>query len=296
VSYVDELSNALADVGISRSLRRRILAEFTDHLACDPEAELGAPRALARQFADELGTARARRAGLTTFLALALAGALFGVVLLTSPGAAAFTNGAPPDSPLLGRLANLVAVLAPQLALVTGTLAGLRVLRRRSEPVIPRAEAVIIARRALLGVLAGFASMAALALMAIEFHRDVPSWWMTFALIASAVGAGALAFVTPAAFSAARTLPAAEGSAGDLFDDLGAVVPGRLRGRPWWFAVTVAAGVALAITVAGFAGSDGYDGALRGLLDALACLGGFALLGRYLGLREARERPEAREA
>jgi hypothetical protein len=51
----------------------------------------------------------------------------------------------------------------------------------------------------------------------------------------------------------------------------------------------VAAGVALVITLGGVAGSDGYDGALRGLLDALACLGGFALLGRYLGLRRARE-------
>ena len=284
MSYVDELSNALADVGISRSLRRRILAEIADHLACDPDAELGAPGQLARQFADELGTSRARRAGLRTFLALALAGALFGVAFLTSPGAA-FGNGGTPDSPLLGGLANLVALVAPQLAFVAGTLAGLRVLRRRSEPVIPRAEAVIIARRALLGILAGFASMAALALMAIEFHRDVPGWWMTFALIASAVGAGALAFVTPAAFSAARTLPAAEGSAGDLFDDLGPVVPGRLRGRPWAFAATVASGVALAITLAGVAGSDGYDGALRGLLDALACLGGFAVLGPYLGLR-----------
>jgi hypothetical protein len=289
VSYFDDLSNALADVGISRSLRRRILAEFTDHLACDPEAELGAPQALARQFADELGTARARKAGLSTFLALALAGALFGVAFLTSPGAAAFGYDGIPDSALLGGLAKLVAVVAPQLAFVAGTLAGLRVLRRRSDPVIPRAEAVIIARRARLGILAGFASMAALALMAIEFHRDVPGWWMTFALIASAVGAGALAFVTLAAFSAARTLPAAEGSAGDLFDDFGAIVPGRLRGRPWAFAVTVAAGVALAITLAGVAGSDGYDGALRGLLDALACLSGFALLGRYLGLRGARE-------
>jgi hypothetical protein len=204
---------------------------------------------------------------------------------LTSP-AGAFGGGyGTPDSALLGGLANLVAIVAPQLAFVAGMLAVLRVFRRRSERVIPRAEAVIIARRAVLGILAGFASMGALAMMAIEFHYDVPASWTAFALIASAVGAGALAFVTPAAVSAARTLPIAEGSSGDLFDDLGPVVPGPLRGRPWAFAVTVATVVALAITLAGVAGSDGYDGALRGLLDALACLGGFAVLGRFLGLR-----------
>jgi hypothetical protein len=57
VSYVDELSNALADVGISRPLRRRILDEIADHLACDPDAELGAPAQLAHQ----LPTSWARR-------------------------------------------------------------------------------------------------------------------------------------------------------------------------------------------------------------------------------------------
>jgi hypothetical protein len=30
---------------------------------------------------------------------------------------------------------------------------------------------------------------------------------------------------------------------------------------------------------------DGYDGALRGVLDGGACLLGYAALGRYLGLR-----------
>jgi hypothetical protein len=288
VSYVDELSGALADVGISGSRRRRILAEISDHLACDPDAGLGAPGELARQFADELGTSRARRAGLATFLALALAGTLFGVVFVTSPGAT-FGSAGRADSQLLGSLANLVAILAPQFAFVAGTLAGLRAIRHRSELVIPRAEATIIARRALLGIFAGLASMAALALMAIEFHRDVPGWWMGLALVTAVIGAVALVSVTPLALAAVRMRPAAGGSAGDLFEDFGAVVPRRLRGRPWAFALIVAGGVAFATMVAGIAGSDGYDGALRGLVEAVACLGGFAILGRFLGLRGARE-------
>jgi hypothetical protein len=284
MSYLDELSSQLADVGISGSLRRRIVAEISDHLACDPGADVGAPRELARQFADELGTSRARRAGVASFLALVVAGSLFGVAFVTSP--ARFGYGGP-DSQFLGALANFVAILAPQVAFVAGTLAGLRALRRRSDRVIPRAEAVVIARRALVGIFAGFATMLALGLVAIEFQRDVASWWTTLALIASAVGVAALASVTPWAFAAARTRPAAAGSAGDLFDDFGAVVPHRLRGRPWAFAIIVAVGVALAVTLAGVVGSDGYDGAVRGLAEALACLAGFATLGRYLGLRTA---------
>jgi hypothetical protein len=31
--------------------------------------------------------------------------------------------------------------------------------------------------------------------------------------------------------------------------------------------------------------ADPYDGILRGLADAIACLAGFAVLGRYLGLQ-----------
>jgi hypothetical protein len=43
--------------------------------------------------------------------------------------------------------------------------------------------------------------------------------------------------------------------------------------------------VAIVIAPAGVLQSDPYDGALRGVADALACLTGFALLGRYLGLQ-----------
>jgi hypothetical protein len=43
--------------------------------------------------------------------------------------------------------------------------------------------------------------------------------------------------------------------------------------------------VALIVASFGAALDDPIDGAMRGAADALACLTGFAVLGRYLGLR-----------
>jgi hypothetical protein len=43
--------------------------------------------------------------------------------------------------------------------------------------------------------------------------------------------------------------------------------------------------VGVGVWVAGIAAADPLDGLLRGVLEALACLGGFAVLGRFLGLR-----------
>ena len=51
------------------------------------------------------------------------------------------------------------------------------------------------------------------------------------------------------------------------------------------FALTVAAALAVIVTVAGVLQSDPYDGAVRGILEGVACLTGFAVLGPYLGLR-----------
>ncbi len=74
MSYLNDLESELTATGIPARRRRRILAEFADHLHEDPSAELGAPRDLARQFADELGTSLARKAAFRAFAALAFAG------------------------------------------------------------------------------------------------------------------------------------------------------------------------------------------------------------------------------
>ncbi len=281
-SYRDELWRALTAVGISGALRRRIAAEIDDHLDCDPAAELGAPAALAAQFADELGTNRALRAARWSFAALALAGLLFGGAFVGSPPAA--FGAAPSGTPLLGAMARVVAILAPQVAFVAGLLAALRTVRRRRTTVIPRAEASVIVRRAWVGFAFGITTMVSLGVLALEFHRQVPSAWYTYALIAAGIGVAALLAVLPSLLAARRLRPVAGGDQGDMFVDLGGWVPARLRGHPWRLAVLIATGVALAITAAGGGADDLYDGAARGLADALVCLSGFATLGRYLGL------------
>lgn len=78
---------------------------------------------------------------------------------------------------------------------------------------------------------------------------------------------------------------AVAGTAGDIFDDIGPAVPGRLRGHPWTLAAGVSGAAALLVWVAGVAASGPEDGALRGIAEGAACLIGFAVLGRYLALR-----------
>ena len=59
MTWLDQLDLELRNARIPASRRRRIIAEFAEHLASEPGSEdrLGSPAALARQFADELGTA-----------------------------------------------------------------------------------------------------------------------------------------------------------------------------------------------------------------------------------------------
>jgi hypothetical protein len=133
---------------------------------------------------------------------------------------------------------------------VAGALAALRWWRRRRSPVLPAAEATVIVRRAALGVLAGIATMVSLGVMAIANRHDVPSSWMWFAVVGAGLGAVALIAALPAVWAAARLRPVTVGPAGDVFDDLGGLVPARLRGRPWRLALIIAAGVVLLITLA----------------------------------------------
>lgn len=289
MTYLESLSRELARVGITGRLRRRILLEIEDHLECDPDVQLGEPAALAHQFADELGTARARRAAFATFAALALAGTLFALAMLGYGPAGAGPAHGHARSAVLGSLALVMAAIGAQVAFAAGVLAGVRAFRRRHAVVVARPEARVIGRRASVALLAGLVSMAGLALIVLEFQRGVDPWWKPVALAAAAAGACALLVVVPAVLASLRVRPSADGALGDIFDDLGRFVPTPLRGRPWTFAVVIAAGIVVLITAAGVVADDPYDGALRGLGDGLACLAGFALLGRYLGLRAATE-------
>jgi hypothetical protein len=290
--YLKKLGEELRAVGIRGRLSRRILVEFADHLACDPDAQLGSPPELASQFADTIGTSRARRGALATFAALALAGVAFAVTFIaatrmpgsTSSGVLRTTQG---QGQALAILGAAIAAIGAQVAFATGLLAMLRLLWRRDDVVLTRAEATVIVRRAGIALVAGVAAMAGLALMALEVTGAGTSAWPTLALIAASTGAAALIAVAPIVLSSARLLPTAPGAPGDIFDDLGLFAPRQLRGRPWRLAFTVAVAVGVAVALAGIAQSDPYDGILRGVAEALACLAGFATLGRYIGLLPA---------
>jgi len=280
VSYLDDLSRELSVRGIRGRLRRRILAETDDHLRSDPAAQqrFGTPSEVANAFAAELGAHASRRAAVGAFATLGVAGGVYGAAFVSL----AFT-GSPSETlkPTLGALALAVIVFAPQVSFVAGTLALTRVLRRRDR-VLPTQELVVIRRRIGFGLAFGLATMGALALYAYEFGPALAGWWTTFAF-ASTSGASVLlvAAAVPAA-RAARLRPRIAGGAGDVFDDLGVQ---RLRGAPWRFACGVALGVGLAVWLAGIVQADPIGGLIRGVLEGLACLGGFAVLGRYLGLR-----------
>ena len=179
----------------------------------------------------------------------------------------------------------MVTVVAAQVAFVSGLLAAVRALRLRHDLPLVRGEATIIVRRAAVGLAAGIASVAGLAVIALEVRSGIPSSWVTFVLVAASVGAVALVAAVPAVVRAQRLQPAAAGAAGDMFDDIGLLTPPVLMDRPWRFAFTLAAVLFALIAVVGVAASDPFDGIARGLADALACLAGFAVLGRYLGLR-----------
>lgn len=278
--FLEELERELTAAGVRGALRTRILAEYADHLRSGPNAQLGAPSELARQFADELGTARIRRGAAATFAGLALAG-------LLSIVAFALANPRPlksAESHPLAALAGGVLVITSQVAFATGMLAALRAFWRRRSHALPRAEATVILRRTAIALGSGLVTMAALAVLALGLgHSETPGW-KAFTLITAVLGAAALLVVSPPVLTAARILPAGPGEHGDIFDDLGPFVPARLRGRPWLLALIVATALLAVAAIQGAIASDPIDGVMRGLAEAFACLLGFAALGPYVGL------------
>jgi hypothetical protein len=286
MSYLDELRHELERAGIGGRLRRRILAEISDHLSCDPHAELGPAGEIARRFADDLGTIRARRAALASLAASAVAGVLAAAVFVATAGAGIALPKVHPPSQLLFGMGMALAALGGQVALAAGVLAGLRGLRRYRTPVIVGEEAVVIRRRSAVALIAGLACLAGVALVGLEASHAA-RWWRILAVASAGAGACAITAAVAPVLASGEVLPLARGSAGDIFEDLGRIVPSPLRGHPWRLALVIAGGIVVILALAGVVQSDPYDGALRGLADGFACLAGFALLGRYLGLHPA---------
>jgi len=241
---MSDLRRELRAVGIRGRALRRILAETSAH---DP-AELGDPRALAAEFADALAPKLARRSAFASFSALAVAGTI---------SLAAFATLEPRSEPAADVPLLLMAVVMGQVAFVAGALGLLRALRRPQ-------DVRTVARRALVGVLAGAATLVSLTVIA---H---PNWEL--ALSAPALLALAATAPIVARGLSLRTLSTAHG---DLTDDLPVAFDAR----------AVAAGAGVLVLLASVAASDPFDGLIRGVFEGLACYGGFLVLGRFLGLR-----------
>jgi hypothetical protein len=279
--FHQDLHRELTEVGITGPLRARILTEFDDHLRSDPDADLGSPPMLARQFANQLGTSRARRAAFWAFGALVAAGLIVAAALLVSPNRA--IAGAQVAGRPLAWVAAGVLALAAQVALAAGVLAGVRALRRRNRAVVTADEARVIVRRAAVGVGAGMLSMIALAAMALAMRRQ-PHWWTVLTVVMAAVGFLVLLGALPVLRSAVRVRPLEPGGAGDISEDLAGWAPASVQAYPWRVALFLAAVVLVGLTAVGIVTDDPYDGAVRGLVDGAASLVGFAVLGPYLGL------------
>ncbi len=287
MSFLEQLDQQLAVAGVPRARRARIAAEFADHLRENPNAELGRPEDLARQFAEELGSWTLRAAAFRTFAALAFAGCALLVMFVAVGRVRALTlyggqHHAMPAwvSPLL-----LAAALAAQVALAAGGLALLRAWRLRRDAVIRAADARILARRAALGLFSGVIALSALPATAIAFPHAIGSTWRLAAWPVTVLALLALLSALPQLLRGLRLRPRGSGPAGDLRDDLEVVVPWAPSPRAT--AMLLSATIIVAFTVLGLLTDDPYDGMLRGMADGLACLVGYALLGDYLGLRDS---------
>jgi hypothetical protein len=275
--YLEALDLELVDVGIPSRLRRRILAESEDHLRSDDGAleRFGTPAEVANAFAAELGARTSRRAAIGVFGALGVAGAVYAVSFI----GASFAGHAPPDTwSVLALLAFVAVILAPQVSFVAGSLALVRVLRRR-EAVLPSSELRVINRRTGIALVFGILTMVALGALAIELRSESAGWWVELTLVGAAIATPLLVLAALPAAVAARLKPRVAGEPGDLFDDLG------FRTEPWRFATLVAVSLGLVVFLVAAAQGDPFDGAVNGMAEAIACLAGFAALGRYLGLR-----------
>lgn len=271
MSWLDSLDAELGRARIPGPRRRRIVSELRDHLACDPTAEerLGEPASLARQFADELGTALARTAAVASFLALVPLGVLFAALFTLG---AVYTTNVEPG-------ATILLVGGVQLAFVGGTLALVRAWRLRGAVVVSAAEGRVLRRRAGLGLAGGALTLAVIAVLASGRDGGVQLSHPALAWTTVGVGAASVLAGTLVLARTTRLGPVAKGPAADLSFDLG------LDADPRRLAYAIAGAVALCIALAGIAQGDPIDGLVRAAGDGLLCLAGFVLLGRPLGLR-----------
>ncbi len=288
MTWLQQLAGELSGRGVSGEDRARILDELRDHIGCEPgcEQRLGDPRALATRFADELAGSLARRSAFVAFGALAGAAAVLAISQLTighAGGPPGFNHG---HSVALFLPAAIGMLIAPQVALVAGTLAAWRALRRRDAASLSAAEVSLIRRRTRVALAAGWATLAGLALYVVDFTALLPVWWLTLVGGLTAIAAIGIAAASRELAHSGELVSSSAGRAGDLFDDLPPVGRDWLRRHPWRLGGLVSVLVGLAMTAfEAHAEHSLPEGLQRGVAEGLAAAAGFLLLGRAIGAR-----------
>ena len=287
MSWLERLNDELSVLGLTGRERRRIVLELRDHIDCDPGCEdrLGDPRELAARFGDELATDRTRRCTYCVFGALAIAAVALLVSQLAIRAAGSYPGFNRGLSLALFVPAALGMFIAPQVALVAGTLAALRGVRRRKVRILPAAELALIRRRAWVALGAGIATAVGLELYVVNFSLVLPGWWLELVGSLSAVAAVALLAASTTLVGAGAVATATPGGAGDVFDDLPVIRWRWLRSHPWRLGVVASLSVTVAMTLVGWHAEHSLiEGIERGALEGLAAAAGFALLGRAIGV------------
>jgi hypothetical protein len=256
---VKGLRQELDRVGIRGRLADRIEAELDDHLACNPDAPLGAPRLIAERFAHELGVRRTRRATSLGFAALALCA--IGLAA-QSVQVHRWPDIATGRGTVVG-VAGLAIVLAAQVAFVAGVLAVWEQWLG--------ADRALVQRRLLVALSAGALVVAAEAVDVGALAPLLPRWWLAVALPATVVPTAALASAGVSLRSAAvlaspHVAPPAPFARGSV--------------------VSIGAAVVLVMAVGSAVAERSLsEGVFRGAFEAVAFAGGFLALGRFLGIR-----------
>jgi hypothetical protein len=146
-----------------------------------------------------------------------------------------------------------------------------------------------------VGLVATAATLGALAFYAVDFSSELGGWWTWTTVAFCGLLTVPLVDASVRLVRSASPVAPPGGQAGDVFDDLAPVFELPLVRRlelpahPWRFAALAAVAVGL-VGIAGgwYAEGDPGSGIVRGGFEAVALLVCFALLGRTLGLRQAK--------
>jgi hypothetical protein len=290
-AFLDRLDQELTRRGVRRGLRRRIALEYADHLACDPEAEkrLGDPGDLAKAFAAELAADDARRVARNGFCALALAALALIAGQLTigaAGGYPGYNNGL---STALAVPTILTILIAPQIALVAGSLAALRALRTRASRRLPDTEVALIRRRSAIAIGAGLATCAAMVLYATDHAQQMAGWWVALQIGLAAAAALALTAVAIQARHSRQTVGAVPGPSGGIVDDVPPLALVAAHPRAACVAAALVAGAAGTV-LGGIAERSLIEGLERGTFEGLVVGVCLAVTLRLSGAVAARGR------